>query len=95
MRLLARSADKDTRIALILSAMAVFGRFATDTPLAAIIFANEQVTGNVAALHPLQRLGQAADIAALAAFLLSPQASWITGQSMAVDGGRSTLRTRG
>jgi NAD(P)-dependent dehydrogenase (short-subunit alcohol dehydrogenase family) len=43
----------------------------------------------------LQRLGEAQDIAALAAFLLSPQADWISGQIIGVDGGRSTLRTKG
>ena len=37
----------------------------------------------------------AEDAAALADFLLSDAAGWITGQVMAVDGGRSTVRTRG
>jgi NAD(P)-dependent dehydrogenase (short-subunit alcohol dehydrogenase family) len=40
-------------------------------------------------------LGEGEDAAALADFLLSDQAGWITGQIMAVDGGRSTLRNRG
>jgi NAD(P)-dependent dehydrogenase (short-subunit alcohol dehydrogenase family) len=40
-------------------------------------------------------LGEGEDAAALADFLLSDQAGWITGQIMAVDGGRSTLRSRG
>jgi len=33
--------------------------------------------------------------AALAAFLLSADASWITGQVIVVDGGRATLHTKG
>lgn len=41
--------------------------------------------------HPLQRLGKPEDIAAMTVFLLSSQASWITGQVMAVDGGRSMI----
>lgn len=38
---------------------------------------------------PLGRLGQAADIAHVTAFLLSDMASYITGQSLFVDGGRT------
>ena len=37
----------------------------------------------------LGRLGEAADVAALAAFLASPAASYITGQVIAIDGGLS------
>ena len=40
-----------------------------------------------AALYPLKRLGETADIAALAAFLLSDEASWLTGQTYVADGG--------
>ena len=67
----------------------------TATPLAAPLLASEQSAANIAALHPLPRLGKAQDMAALAAFLLSEQASWITGQVISADGGRSTLRTKG
>jgi NAD(P)-dependent dehydrogenase (short-subunit alcohol dehydrogenase family) len=49
----------------------------------------------IARQHPIPRLGEGEDAAALAAFLLSPQSGWITGQVMAVDGGRSTLRRTG
>jgi len=41
--------------------------------------------------HPLQRLGKPQDIAAMTVFLLSPEASWITGQVLGVDGGRSVI----
>ena len=43
-------------------------------------------------LHPLGRLGEPEDIAGAIAFLLGPEAAWITGQTLGVDGGLSTLR---
>jgi NAD(P)-dependent dehydrogenase (short-subunit alcohol dehydrogenase family) len=41
----------------------------------------------VAAAYPLKRLGIPEDIAGAVAFLLSGQASWITGQTLVLDGG--------
>jgi NAD(P)-dependent dehydrogenase (short-subunit alcohol dehydrogenase family) len=67
----------------------------TRTPLASSILSNEQVAAAVGGLHALERLGTPEDIAALSAFLLSPEADWITGQTISVDGGRSTIRTKG
>ncbi len=43
----------------------------------------------LATLHPLGRIGEAEDITPMAQFLISAQASWITGQSISVDGGFS------
>ena len=67
----------------------------TRTPLAEFMTGNEASALAIAALHPLQRLGEADDSAALAALLLSEEAGWITGQVIGVDGGRSRLRTKG
>ncbi|MBK8647337.1 MAG: SDR family oxidoreductase [Gemmatimonadetes bacterium] len=66
----------------------------TATPLAQRLLGSEQVTTALAKSHPLERLGTPDDVAALADFLLSDQADWITGQIFGVDGGRSTLRVR-
>jgi NAD(P)-dependent dehydrogenase (short-subunit alcohol dehydrogenase family) len=46
------------------------------------------------AMHPLGRIGTPEDAAQLGAFLLGPQASWMTGQILGVDGGRGTLRVK-
>lgn len=43
----------------------------------------------VSAEYPMKRLGEPEDVAAAAAFLLSDEASWITGQVLTLDGGRS------
>ena len=67
----------------------------TRTPLAAAITASETLASGIAAMHALQRLGTPEDIANAAAFLVSAEAGWITGQILGVDGGRSALRTKG
>ena len=41
----------------------------------------------VSAAYPLKRLGVPEDIAGAVAFLLSDQASWVTGQTLVLDGG--------
>ena len=41
--------------------------------------------------HPMKRIGEGKDIAAMTKFLLTEESSWITGQIIGVDGGRSSL----
>jgi NAD(P)-dependent dehydrogenase (short-subunit alcohol dehydrogenase family) len=52
-------------------------------------FGNDDATieANMAKLQPLARAGRAEDIAAMALFLASDDAEWITGATMVVDGG--------
>jgi len=47
-----------------------------------------QLTEDLLKEIPLQRLGRPEDIAALVAFLVSSQASFITGVTIPIDGGR-------
>jgi NAD(P)-dependent dehydrogenase (short-subunit alcohol dehydrogenase family) len=65
------------------------------TPLSAAITSNEALAKGIAQLHALPRLGEPEDVAAMAAFLLGKESSWITGQVIPVDGGRSRVRTKG
>lgn len=67
----------------------------TETPLAEAFTKNDQTKQALEKMHPIPRLGRPEDMAAMAAFLLSEDAGYITGQIMRVDGGRSTLRPRG
>lgn len=64
----------------------------TDTPLAENLLNSDAKREANAARHPLKRVGEATDIAQMAAFLLSDNASWISGQVLHVDGGISSLR---
>ncbi|MCB0667631.1 MAG: SDR family oxidoreductase [Saprospiraceae bacterium] len=64
----------------------------TDTPLASRLLNTEDKKKANADRHPLKRIGKPADIAQMAAFLLSDKSSWISGHILPVDGGISTLK---
>ena len=59
--------------------------------MAGKILSNPKIAEGIAKQHPLKRVGEGNDSAALAKFLLSDESSWITGQIIGVDGGRSNV----
>lgn len=64
----------------------------TDTPLAGQLLSTPEKRTASDKRHPLGRVGTPEEMATLAAFLLSDQTSWITGQIIGVDGGLSALK---
>lgn len=61
---------------------------------------SQRITGNEAslrasmAMHPLQRIGEPADVASAIAWLMDLRNDWITGQVVGVDGGLATVRSK-
>ena len=63
----------------------------TNSKIAQPLLKNLALAQGIAKAHPLKRIGEGKDGAALAKFLVTEESSWITGQVIAVDGGRSKL----
>ena len=61
-----------------------------ETPMTAAAMADPERAGALVAQVPLGRLGQPEEIANAIAFLLSDEASFITGQVLTADGGVTT-----
>jgi NAD(P)-dependent dehydrogenase (short-subunit alcohol dehydrogenase family) len=64
----------------------------TDTPLTSFVIQTPSIYSNYLENIPLGRNGTADDIASAAVFLASNDASWITAESLYVDGGSQTKR---
>ncbi|MFE3054300.1 SDR family NAD(P)-dependent oxidoreductase [Nocardia sp. NPDC059239] len=75
------AADQSIRVNALVSG-------AVDTPaFRASMGATPEGEAAIAALHPLGRIARPAEIAAFCAYLLSDEASFITGAALAIDGG--------
>jgi NAD(P)-dependent dehydrogenase (short-subunit alcohol dehydrogenase family) len=63
-----------------------------DTALAVPLTHNADASEDYLRCMPISRIGKPEDVAAIVAFLLSDEASWITGQCLGVDGGHTLRR---
>ena len=63
----------------------------TDTPLAGKLLGSDDKRQASADRHPLKRVASAGEIAAMASFLLSDSAAFVTGQVIGMDGGLSRI----
>ena len=88
---------------LVRSAAATYGRFGirvnsvapglVETPLTERITGSEKARANSSSMHALGRIGTPEEVARAIAWLLDPASSWITGQTVGVDGGLGTVRS--
>ena len=64
----------------------------TKSKISEPILKNTPIAEGIAKAHPMKRIGEGKDAAAMAKFLLTDESSWITGQIIGVDGGRSSIK---
>ncbi len=89
---------------LALAAAASYARFGvrvncvapglTRTELTRALTQNETVAKMSAALHPLGRIGEPAEVASAICWLLDGEQSWVTGQVIGIDGGLGHIQAR-
>lgn len=65
------------------------------TSLTEKIWGNPRAAEMSLSMHPLGRFGQPEDIARAILWLASPEQSWVTGQTIGVDGGLGKLKSTG
>ncbi|HET9822481.1 MAG TPA: SDR family NAD(P)-dependent oxidoreductase [Burkholderiaceae bacterium] len=66
------------------------GTIATELAAKAVL-TSEEARARIMSRTPMKRLGEPAEVASVVAFLLSDAASYMTGETVLVDGGRMTL----
>lgn len=64
----------------------------TNTPLAEKLLATDDRKEASNKRHPIGRYGETKDLSEMAVFLLGENASWITGQTIGIDGGVGSLK---
>ncbi len=63
-----------------------------ETPLTQKIWGNARSAEVSLSMHPIGRFGKPEDIASAILWLASPEQSWVTGQTIGVDGGLGKLK---
>lgn len=63
-----------------------------DTPMAERLTSSDRAREASEKMHPLGRLGTPADIAPAIEWLLTDASSWVTGQTIGVDGGLAAVK---
>ena len=63
----------------------------TDSKMSKNILKSKLMAEGIAKSHPMKRIGKPEDVASMAKFLLVDESSFITGQIIGVDGGKSSL----
>jgi NAD(P)-dependent dehydrogenase (short-subunit alcohol dehydrogenase family) len=58
------------------------------------ITSNERALETSRAMHALGRIGLPEEVSSLVAWLMSPDATWVTGQVWGIDGGLSAVKAR-
>lgn len=64
----------------------------TDTKLVSQLLSTPEKRDASGKRHPLQRVGNAVEMAKMTEFLLSADSSWITGQIIGIDGGLGSIK---
>ena len=59
--------------------------------MASSMLKNEKIADSIAKSHALKRIGDGEDFSSLVNYLLNKESSWVTGQIIGVDGGRSSI----
>lgn len=62
-----------------------------ESQMTAPLLASSELTGAIKGITPLGRIGLADEVASVAAFLASDEASWVTGVILPIDGGITAL----
>ncbi len=65
-----------------------------DTNMSQKILSSEAAVELSKSMHPISKIGDTSDIIPVVKWLLSDDSKWITGQTIHVDGGFSTVKPR-